>query len=94
MPGSHDDLQADSNLKRIDALEGFRKDFEGEKFYERVMDSLKKSKEVDAEIKSIAWATIREKIVWVLLGGVALILIDILKDVIPHLISSLFAQPK
>ena len=41
-----DDLQSSGNLKRIDELEAFRKEFEGEKLYEKIADAIKKSKTI------------------------------------------------
>ena len=84
-----DDLQSSGNLKRIDELEAFRKEFEGEKLYEKIADAIKKSKTVEEEVKKVAWATIREKIIWIILGGLGIILIDLIIKAIPHIISFL-----
>ena len=82
-----DDLQASGNLKRIDDLETFRKDFEGTEFYTKVADAIQKSKLVEDEIKKVAWKTVREKILWIILGGVGVIFTDLLLRAIPNLIS-------
>ena len=84
-----DDLNASSNVKRIDDLEAFRKEFEGEKLYEKIAVAIEKSKTVEGEIKKVVWVTIREKIVWIILGGLGVILIDLLLRAIPRLISKI-----
>lgn len=86
---AEDDLQADKNLRRIDDLENFRKEFEGEKLYEKIADAVKKSKTVEQEIKKVAWSTIREKIIWIILGGVGIILTDLIIRAIPHILASI-----
>lgn len=88
-PDITDDFQTSSNLKRIDDLEGFRKEFEGEGFYAKVTTAIQKSKDVEREIKKVAWQTVREKIVWIILGGLGLVFIDVLIRIIPHLIKFL-----
>lgn len=80
------DLNADANLKRIDELESFKKQYEGKEFDKKVLLSIQESSTIQKEIKSHAWQTIREKIVWILLGALSLVLIDILKEVIPRLL--------
>ena len=87
-PDTTDDLQTSSNLKRIDDLEGFRKEFDGEGFYAKVTTAIQKSKDVEGEIKKVAWQTAREKIVWILLGGVGIILTDLILRAIPHILNS------
>lgn len=84
-----DDLNATSNIKRIDDLEAFLKEFEGEKLYEKIAAAIQKSKTVECEIKKIAWATIREKIVWIIIGGILVILTDLVIRAIPHIIASI-----
>lgn len=81
-----DDLNANANIKRVEDLEAFRKEFDGEKLYEKIADAIKKSKTVEDEIKKVAWTTIREKIVWIITGAIGLVLTDILSRVIPDLI--------
>lgn len=84
-----DDLQAEGNLKRIDDLEIFRKQFEGKEFYAKVAEAIKESRIVEGEIKRVAWATIREKIIWILLGGIGIMLTDLIVRAIPHLLALL-----
>lgn len=84
-----DDLQASANIKRIDDLESFKKDYEGEEFYKKVLTSIQKDRDIEKEIREIAWRTIREKIVWIILGGIGLIFIDLFLRIIPHLLKSI-----
>ena len=84
-----DDLHADANLKRIDDLEVFRKAFEGKEFDKKIAESIRDSNLVCDEIKKVTWRMIREKIVWIILGGLALIFIDLLNRAIPRLLSLL-----
>lgn len=79
-----DDLQSSNNLKRIDELETFKKEFEKD-FHTKIANAIKESRLVEAEIKCIAWATIREKIVWVILGGASIIFIDLIMRAIPSI---------
>jgi len=73
-----DDLQAESNLKRIDDLEEFRKEFEGKKFDEKICNSVKDSVPVQTEIKKLVWGVIKDKMVWI----VGVIVLFLAKDVI------------
>lgn len=84
-----DDLQAGENLKRIDDLEDFRKQFEGKAFYEKIAEAIRESKLVECEIKNVAWLTVREKIIWIVLGGAGVVFADLLIRAIPHILTSL-----
>jgi len=89
MPRSTDDFDADAFTKKVDDLETFRKEFEGEKLYEKIGNAIQKSKVVESEIKKIAWTTIREKIVLIILGGVGIILADLIIRAIPNILKAL-----
>lgn len=82
-----DDLQAEGNLKRINDLEVFRKEFEGTEFYAKVANAIKESRLVEAEVKRVAWGMVREKIVWILLGGIGIVLTDLVIRAVPHILS-------
>lgn len=84
-----DDSETSGNLKRINDLEEFRREFEGEKFYGRVVDAFQKSKEVDAEVRKLVWCTIKDKLVWIVLTLLAVIFWDVLKEVAVQVISKL-----
>lgn len=83
------DLQASDNLKRINDLEDFKKNYEGQAFDDKVLASLIKDRNIEKEIKKIAWQTIREKIVWIIIGGVGIIFTDLILRAIPHIIKSI-----
>ena len=89
MAKDKDDLQADANLKRLDGLEDFRKQYEGKAFEEKVANAIKDSRLVETEVKKIAWATIREKIIWIILGGLAVIFTDLIVRAIPNLLQAI-----
>ena len=84
-----DDLHTSTNLKRIDDLEDFRKEYDGKAFDNKVLQSIKDSSHIKEEIKKVSWQTIREKIVWAVLGGAGIVLTDLLIRVIPHILASL-----
>lgn len=84
-----DDLQTSTNLKRIDDLEGFRKEFEGKEFDKKVLQSVKESHLIREEISDIVWKTIKNKIVWIILGLFGLVTIEVIYRLIPILISHL-----
>lgn len=86
---SGNDLNNDASLKRIGDLESFKKEFEGKEFDKKVLASLQDSLQIQKEIRSVAWQTIREKIVWILLGGIGIIVTDLFIRAIPHILKSI-----
>ncbi len=68
-----DDLQANTNLQRIDDLETFRKGFEGKDFDCKVCGAVKDSVPLQTEIKSLIWGVIKEKLFWII-GTIAVLL--------------------
>ena len=83
----NDDLQTDANLKRIDDLEIFRKEFEGKEFDKKVLQSIKDSHPIRTELEGITWKTVKGKINYFFWGAVGLILMDLLLRAIPNLLS-------
>ncbi len=83
------DFRPEDYTSRVESLEAFKDSFEGVHFYEKVADALSKSKDVEREVKKIAWETIKSKIVWLILGGLAIIFTDLILKAIPALISRL-----
>lgn len=86
---SDDDLHADKNLQRIDDLETFRKEFQGKEFDKKILDSIKDSHPIREELQSIIWQTFRNKITWIILGFVGLILTDLIIRAIPHILATI-----
>jgi len=80
-----DDLKADENLKRIDDLESFRKELEGKEFDKKVAISIEDSTLIQEKIKKLVWETLKNKITWVILGAVGLVLIDCLRIAITNI---------
>lgn len=89
-PKNTDDLQVDKNLKRIDELESFRKEFEGKSFDGKVLQSINDSHHIRTELEKIIWQTVRNKITWIILGLIALIFTELLLRAIPSLFSRIF----
>ena len=83
-----DDLKVDENLKRIDDLETFRKELEGKEFDKKVLQSILDSHSIREELAKIIWDTLKNKITWVILTFVGVILTDLLIRAIPHIIAS------
>lgn len=80
-----DDLQVGQNLKRIDDLESFKDEYEGTKFHQKIAIAIKESKTIDEEIKKIAWQSIKDKIIWLVIGAVILLVGIFLKDFVSEL---------
>ncbi|HTX86988.1 MAG TPA: hypothetical protein VMC41_02905 [Candidatus Nanoarchaeia archaeon] len=82
-----DDLQTANNLKRIDDLECFKKEYEGKEFDKKVLLSIQESHSIREELEKINWNTIKNKIVWIITGFLGLVLTDLTLRAIPHLFS-------
>jgi hypothetical protein len=87
-----DDLDADKNLKRIDDLESFRKEFEGKAFDAKVLQSLKDSHPIRLELSSIVWDTIRGKVAVIFITLIGIIVTDLAIRAIPHILSAAFGN--
>lgn len=66
---TNNEFEINSYSRRVESLETFKSEHEGEKFHSKVVDSINKSKEVEAAIIKVIWCAIREKIVWIIVGG-------------------------
>lgn len=66
-----------------------RQENEGVKFHEKVEDALKCSVQVRTEIKTIFWEFFKERIGWILGGAVILVAIELLRELISHMISKI-----
>lgn len=75
-----DDLQSSENLKRVENLEEFRKEYEGKAFEAKVAVAVKESKLVEAEIETVLWNTLKKKIVWIILTAIVIIFFDTLRE--------------
>jgi len=84
-----DDLRASDNLKRIDDLEIFRKEFEGRAFDEKVLKSIKESHLIREELKEITFQALKSKVVWIILAGLGVVLTDLIIRAIPHILSAI-----
>lgn len=68
------DFDAPSELKRIEDAN------EGVNFDKKVEESLRRSVDVQSQIKCILWALLKEKIVWVILGAFSFVGFELLKS--------------
>ena len=79
-----DDLNAGGNLQRIDDLETFREGLEGKALDEKICKAIEDSTHIQENIAKVVWKTIKEKIVWIILTLLGLLLWDLIKDAISH----------
>ena len=86
---TENDLRASDNVKRIDDLEVFRKEFDGKGFDSKVLQSIRESHLIREELAIIIWQTLKNKIIWIIIGALGVIFIDVMVRVIPHLFSLL-----
>lgn len=82
------DLNTEQNLKRIDDLETFRKEFEGKEFDKKVLLSMEESSKIQEEVKKLAWCAVKDKIIWILIGGALVIITDLVIRAIPNILKS------
>lgn len=80
-----DDFDYDEYTDKMSAMETFMNDFEGEGFYQKICDAIEKSRLVEARIKKVTWETIREKIVWIILGAIGFVLLDLIRIAISNI---------
>lgn len=55
-------------LEKVEVLEEFKNDFE-KNFDKKVLNSLEQNVGVRKEVKVIVWQTMKDKIVWIILGA-------------------------
>lgn len=89
MPPKSNDFNVEDYTSRLSDLEDFKKEYEGEKFYEKIVNSFDKSKTVNDQLEIIVWKVIKSKLLWVMFTGLGLIFIDLLLRAIPSIIKSL-----
>lgn len=84
-PRQSDDLQANTNLQRIDDLEIFRSGFEGKEFDNKVCGAIKDSVPLQTEIKGLIWGVIKEKLFWVIGTVTVLLFTSFLTSIVTNL---------
>lgn len=84
-----DEFSSRQFAKKMDALETFKKEFEGTQFYEKVADAIDKSKVVEEAISKIVWTTVKNRIVWIILGCLGVVLTDLVIRAIPNILSAI-----
>lgn len=83
-----EDFDISGVATRLDNIEQFKKEYDGKNFDKKVLDSINESVLIQDKIKGIAWLSIRQKIVWIILGGVSIIFLDLVLRVIPRFFES------
>lgn len=86
---SGSDFASEEYAKKVDTLEEFRRGFEGKEFDKKVLNAIQDSSKLRDEIRKLSWQTIREKIVWIILGGVGIVLTDLVIRAIPSILAAL-----
>ena len=84
---ANDDLEG--YTARLDDLESFKKEYEGEKFYEKIVTAFEKSKTVNDELEKLIWMVTKRKLWAVLLTGLGLILVDLVLRAVPSILSEI-----
>ncbi len=92
-PTGSNDFDAEAYTKKVDDLEVFRKEFEGKAFDEKVIKSLQDSHPLREELGKIVWSTFRNKITWVIIGGISIVFIDLILRAIPSILSFFPSKP-
>ncbi|MEK7647429.1 MAG: hypothetical protein AAB384_00130 [Patescibacteria group bacterium] len=68
------DFDAPGELKRIEDAN------EGVNFDKKVGESVRRSTDVQTQIKAVVWCLLKEKIIWIVLGASAFAVLEILKE--------------
>ena len=84
-----DDFNPQDYTNRLDNLETFKQEFEGLSFYNKVKEAIEKSKDVNDLVKNLAWESIKQKLIWILLTGVGLIIVDLVLRAIPSILAKI-----
>jgi hypothetical protein len=88
-PKKESDFIAEGATKRLDALDDFKREYEGLNFYNKVVEAIKESTAVQDQIKLVFTASLKEKIIWLLFGAVGLVIIGLLQDIGKSLIEKI-----
>jgi len=86
------DFNSEEYTKKIEGLDKFREEFSGKNFDKKICEAIKDSRELEKEIKTIVWETVKSKLVWIILTGLGLIFTDLLLKSIPSILSSVFGS--
>lgn len=79
------DFKPDEYATKFENVEKFIDDFSGKNFDKKICEAIKDTKSVEEEIKKIVWKTVKDKIIWIILGAIGLLIIQIVINLIPAL---------
>ena len=71
------------------AIEAVGKANEGINFDNKVQESVRRSTDVQKEIKGVVWTLFKEKIAWIILGAFSFVVLELLKELASKLISKI-----
>lgn len=77
------DFDAPGAIKKVED------DNAGVNFDNKVKEAVRRSTDVQSEIKCVVWALIKEKIVWIVLGASAFVVLEVVKELGYKLISKI-----
>lgn len=77
----------DFNAK--DALKEIKDDNEGVNFENKVQEAIRRSTDVQKEVKDLVWCLLKEKFIWVIIGAFSFVLFDLLKYLAVRLIDKI-----
>jgi len=72
-----------------EALKKVQEENDGIKFDNKVKESIRRSTDVQIEVRNVVWQLLKEKIVWVVLGAFSFAAFELLKELLSTLISKI-----
>jgi hypothetical protein len=77
------DFKPDEYATKFENVEKFIDDFSGKNFDKKVCEAIKDAIGIQETIKEIVWKTIKDKIVWIILGAIGLLALQVIISLIP-----------
>lgn len=77
------DFKPDEYATKFENVEKFIDDFSGKNFDKKVCEAIKDATGIQETIKDLVWKTIKDKIVWIILGAIGLLALQIIINLIP-----------
>ncbi|MFA5127928.1 MAG: hypothetical protein WC457_02925 [Patescibacteria group bacterium] len=89
MPRPDNDFNQEQYTQKVDALVVFKQEFEGKNFDNKICAAIKDSVPLQTEIKSLAWSSIKDKIIWVVAAIIVFISAQFVTCLIPKIADKL-----
>lgn len=86
------DFRPDEYATKFENVEKFIDDLSGKNFDKKVCEAIKDTTSVEEQIKRVVWKTIKDKIIWIILGGLGLITLQIIYNFIPAIINKIIGS--